>query len=174
MLPPTHLATGFLISQAAEPYLKKATKNPIIWQRIIWFFSVFPDIDLLWAWENHRFSLLHFPLFWVILCLVLTIWGSQTKIKTLKFFALAMSLGTISHLILDSVGIFEGIYWLYPFGATKYSLLPITVATPANIIGLTTAYFSHPLYVFEALICAVGIASYLNTQRLPFLASQAK
>lgn len=174
MLPPTHLATGFLISQAAEPYLKKNTKNPILWQRMIWFFSVFPDIDLLWAWENHRFSLLHFPLFWTVLCLVLAIWGRQTKTKTLQFFALAMFLGTISHLILDSIGVFEGIYWLYPFGVTKYSLLPITVVAPGDIVGLTVTYFSHPLYIFEALICAVGIASYLNTQKLPFLAFQAK
>jgi hypothetical protein len=168
MLPPTHLAAGFLIAHVTAPYFKKKTKKHHLLFVIICLFSILPDIDLLWAWDDHRFNALHFPSFWLILCLALVVFGRLTRLKWLTHLALAVFLGAISHLVLDSIGIFNGIYWLYPLINAKYSMLPITIVPPKDLIGLTRVYFSHPLYIWESLICAISIAVYVNAKRWPF------
>lgn len=152
MLPPTHLASGYLLGSITKK------QDQLKWTSIVSFFAVFPDIDLLWLWESHRFSALHFPSFWIGVYLLLSVISKLLNKPQLGTYASAMLLGSLSHIALDSVGIFEGIYWLYPLNTIKYSLLPISITLPSHdILAMISVYFQHPIMIIETALWAAAI-----------------
>ena len=158
MLPPTHLAGGYLIGQLT----KSRSKTFSLWTVVVSFFAIFPDIDLLWLWSNHRYSALHFPIFWVAIFVSAWLLSKLKNDKSIATLGLAISLGGLIHIVMDSVGIFDGIYWLYPFSTARFSLLPVSVILPDHsLLTLFSVYLRHPIALLEAGIAAVAILHFL-------------
>lgn len=124
MLPPGHAAAGFLLAHAAITIsginLPPGQVNELL---ALGAFSGFaPDLDMFPAFikakslsfshgkVNHRDSLIHTPLFWILLGLLITAFSST---DFGKLAALVTAAGGLSHLFFDSFKM--GVRWLWPF-----------------------------------------------------------
>ncbi|HYV33607.1 MAG TPA: metal-dependent hydrolase [Candidatus Limnocylindria bacterium] len=134
MLPPGHIAAGYLVAEVllkfTHPQLTSAELN----QLVCWgmFFGFAPDLDVFWfmiknrtlrvvskdaSGKSHRNSFTHVPLFWLVLGLAVYFLGATIY---WKYFGLLIWLGGWSHMILDSIAF--GIPWLSPFSNKFYAL----------------------------------------------------
>ena len=115
----SHIASGYLIGIF--------TKQDCKW--IIWliFATILPDIDGLWSntVAGHH-SILHTPIFWIILCGLS--WGIG-KVQSKYFIqkaSIILFLGALLHLTTDWLtSRTVGIQWLYPISETNYWIYPI-------------------------------------------------
>ena len=132
MLPPGHIAAGYLTAKAllhfTHPALTAVQQNQLVWWGM--FFGFAPDLDnfISFAREksftvrdqeknNHRQFLGHAPILWLIAGLIIYFTSSSEYFKT---FGLLVWLGSWSHFILDSIE--YGIMWLWPFNKQKWAL----------------------------------------------------
>ena len=131
MLPPGHIAAGFLVAKAvimvAHPAISAEQQNSLLFWGA--FFGFLPDIDMFYAFfkvkgftfkndaVNHREFISHAPLVWFVASCVLFVFAPTLYIK---YIAIIMWFGTWSHFILDSYE--TGVRWLYPFNKKLYAL----------------------------------------------------
>lgn len=145
MLPPGHIAGGFL---AAEALIKIAKPNlPLaqLHQLLYWgmFFGFAPDLDMFWEFlqekafiikdlknHNHRKLLSHAPLLWLIAGLLIYFFATNEYIKCV---GLLVWLGSWSHFILDSIE--YGIMWLWPFSKKIYAFKDPELVLPNTETG---------------------------------------
>ena len=115
----SHIATGYLAGKAA------GDKKEWI---LLWIIAAtVPDIDGLWSGTvaGHH-SILHTPIFWIVLCGIVWWIGNFRKIQQLETGALIVLAGTMLHLFTDWItSRTVGIQWLYPFSNTNYWIYPI-------------------------------------------------
>ncbi|HYV33822.1 MAG TPA: metal-dependent hydrolase [Candidatus Limnocylindria bacterium] len=132
MLPPGHIAAGYLTGYAllkfAHPNISPAEAQ----QLLLWttFFGFAPDLDSFYAFYkqgsmraaanpnvNHRKFLSHAPVLWLIAGLLIYFFAPSVYIK---YIGLALWLGSWSHFLLDSIE--YGIMWFWPFSNKVYAL----------------------------------------------------
>jgi len=132
MLPPGHIAAGFLTARALLHFsragLSAAQQTQLLWWGT--FFSFAPDLDSFVSFareksftvrnpqkNNHRRFISHVPLLWMLAGLIIYFVGQSPYFKT---FGLLLWLCSWSHFLLDSVE--YGIMWLWPFNKEIWAL----------------------------------------------------
>jgi membrane-bound metal-dependent hydrolase YbcI (DUF457 family) len=133
MLPPGHVAAGFLTAKAllniAQPELPQHQLTELIWWGM--FFSFAPDLDNFVAYAKikswwykrgmdgsmHRQFYSHVPLIWLIPSLIIYFVAESEYVK---YVGLMMLVGSFSHFILDSIEF--GVPWLWPFNKEVWAL----------------------------------------------------
>ena len=116
----SHIATGYLAGKAAGDKKK--------WILVWVIAATIPDIDGLWSdtVAGHH-SILHTPIFWIVVCGIVWGIGNFRKIQGLEMGALILLAGTMLHLFTDWItSRTVGIQWLYPFSNTNYWIYPIS------------------------------------------------
>ena len=116
----SHIATGYLAGKAA------GDKKEWI---LLWIIAAtVPDLDGLWSdtVAGHH-SILHTPIFWIVVCGIIWWVGSSRNNQGLERGALIILAGTMLHLFTDWItSRTVGIQWLYPFSNTNYWIYPIS------------------------------------------------
>lgn len=131
MLPPGHVAAGYLTAYSFVKIVKPALEPYQINQLIFWgtFFGFAPDLDMFWAFAknkafilkdlnqtDHRKFFTHAPALWLTTGLLIYFLSLSELIKCL---GLLLWLGSWSHFVLDSVEC--GIMWLWPFSSRMFA-----------------------------------------------------
>ena len=130
MLPPGHIAAGFITAKAllhfTHPELAAIQQTQLLWWGM--FFGFAPDLDTFVsfakerAWfvinrgNNHRKFFSHAPFLW--LCAGLLVYFLSVDVYW-KTVGLLIWLGSWSHFLLDSIE--YGIMWLWPFSDRIYA-----------------------------------------------------
>lgn len=125
MLPPGHVAAGYLV---ANLVIKLSGFKPGSLEAnhlVLWgmFFSFAPDLDTFYSFakekaftvrnpeaHNHRKYWSHAPLLWLLAGLVIYLLGTSEYVKCFGLLVWACSW---SHFLLDSIE--YGIMWFWPF-----------------------------------------------------------
>jgi membrane-bound metal-dependent hydrolase YbcI (DUF457 family) len=145
MLPPGHIAAGFLTAKALLHFtgqgLTQTQQNHLLWWGI--FFSFAPDLDSFISFakeksfavrnpakNNHRKFVSHVPILWAIAGFLIFF---LSRTQYFKVFGLILWLCSWSHFILDSIE--YGIMWLWPFNKEKWALKDRGIDKP--IVGKT-------------------------------------
>ena len=115
----SHIASGYIASRF------ETNKKEWI---VFWIFAAFvPDIDGLWSKTvvDHH-SVLHTPIFWIVICGTGWLTGWFKDVKILRRISYILFLGTQIHLMTDFITARTvGIKWLYPFNEVDYFLYGI-------------------------------------------------
>lgn len=130
MLPPGHIAAGFLTAEAllkiTHPDLPTAQTSQLLWWGM--FFGFAPDLDSFISFakeraffvtnkkNSHRKMLTHAPLLWLAAGLAVVLFAPSLY---WKFAGLLLWLGSWSHFFLDTIQ--YGIMWLWPFNSRLYA-----------------------------------------------------
>lgn len=131
MLPPGHIAAGFLTAYTLLKVTNPAFSEEQITQLyLIGMFTAFaPDLDFFYAFFrvrsftiqnnsiNHRLFFTHAPVVWLVAGL-LVYFLSPTEF--LQFTGLLIWLGAWSHFALDSIQ--HGVMWLWPLSKKRFAL----------------------------------------------------
>lgn len=150
-----HAPAGLLIAALLMP-LKPAT---VSWQR--WYvtgavFGVLPDLDMLWFYLvdhrqfHHHVYLPHWPIVWLSLGVVSTVWWQQTRSKASVYALLLAAIGVV-HVLMD--GVVGDIGWFKPWGDTLYSLFEVTNRYSPWQLN----FIIHWSFALELLIVALAI-----------------
>src|SRR3989338_3782405 len=119
MLPPGHIAAGFLATKIASGFVPELNQPQYL--ALGAFFGFIPDLDFFLAFFklkkfisseklNHRRFATHAPLLYLLLFIL----SYYLIFPQHPLTALAFILGTWSHFLIDTFAA-EGIGWLYPF-----------------------------------------------------------
>ena len=131
MLPPGHIAAGYLTTYAL---LKVTHQNfsPEQTTQLLWWGALFgflPDIDSFVAFarekafmvknqkNNHRKQFTHAPLLWFIFGMIVVLLAPNSY---WRYVGLLLWLASWSHFLLDSIQ--YGIMWLWPFSNRIFAL----------------------------------------------------
>jgi membrane-bound metal-dependent hydrolase YbcI (DUF457 family) len=154
MLPPGHIAAGFLTAKAllhfAHPGLSAAQQTHLLWWGA--FFGFAPDLDNFVAFAKvrawwykpgtdsniHRRFYSHLPVLWLFAGLLIYVFAWSPYYK---MFGLVVWLGSWSHFLLDSIDIY-GIMWLWPFNKEIWALKDRGVDVKINSKGFFEFWFN--------------------------------
>lgn len=149
MFVPSHIASGYLAGKIA----KDDSKWIVLWVVA----ATIQDIDGFWSnsvAEHH--SMLHTPIFWIILCGVGWYAGYFMKSSDLQKGSLVFFGGAMIHLITDWLTARTvGIQWFYPLSVTNYFVYPI-FPEKGNIPILQMLIPPYINYYFENKVLAYG------------------
>lgn len=176
MLPPGHVAAGFMTAAAAvkifHPHLSPEQINQLYWWGMFWGFA--PDLDVFYAFfkikafkinPEHREYATHRPLVWLVAGLLLYFLSSSSF---WRLNSVLMVAGSFSHFILDSIE--YGIPWLWPFSSKLYALIR-PGQKPAKIEAdnffsywwsFVKTYITCPTFYCELIIIFVSALVYFN------------
>jgi membrane-bound metal-dependent hydrolase YbcI (DUF457 family) len=131
MLPPGHIAAGYLVGRAVlyygHPDITASQRNILLFLGC--FFAFAPDFDFLYVFfkekgfvikkgdTNHRKLLSHAPVLWLIVGLVIYSFASDDFWRYVGLFAWLCSW---SHFLMDSIQ--HGVMWLWPFSTRSFAL----------------------------------------------------
>lgn len=141
MLPPGHIAAGFLSAQAAAIFIPGLNDPKYLLLSALFGFA--PDLDFFIIFAkvkkfissdavNHRKFITHAPLLYLLLFAVCYLLFPAQWLLALTFL-----LGTWSHFLLDSVSS-SGIAWLWPFSKNLYGF-----GLDKKIIVINQTFFRH-------------------------------
>ncbi len=131
MLPPGHIAAGYLVAQefisVTKPQLDPFHIKALLFAGM--FLGFAPDLDFFYAfWKvksftiqndeiNHRHFLSHAPVVWLVAGFLIYFLSTSVFFKSL---GLLVWLGSWSHFALDSMQ--YGIMWFWPFSNKTYAV----------------------------------------------------
>ncbi len=165
MLPPGHIAGGYLASRAAL-YLSGVSLAPheeTLLIGICMASAFAPDLDMLYGFAksrsltatkekgSHRQFATHTPLVWLVASLAVMVAAPSAM---WKFGGAMVLIGSWSHLMLDSVQ--YGIRWLWPLSNRLYAI---------RDTGVEYDLPQKPFFVFWLHFCA----EYWRVFRLTFV-----
>ncbi|MBX3051245.1 MAG: metal-dependent hydrolase [Caldilineaceae bacterium] len=109
--------------------------------------GVLPDVDVIFtSLATHRNAMTHTPIFWLISAALLISAGLAFRRKRPLLIALALALliGTFTHLITDAI--FVGVKMLFPFSDTYFRMRP-----PIRLIveDRRLNYLLNPIFLTE-------------------------
>ncbi|MCL4375116.1 metal-dependent hydrolase [Patescibacteria group bacterium] len=125
MLIPTHLAAVYLLSKGYCEGLGGLCGSESVFTTVSIIGALLPDIDIFFGKKvnEHRNTIFHTPIFWIIVLILLKIYRFFNR--SLTPYIIAIGLGVFSHLFLDWLsGRTTGIRLLYPASKKQYSLFP--------------------------------------------------
>src|SRR5579863_61702 len=130
MLPPGHIAAGFLTTKVlldiAHPALSQNQQNQLLWWGMLFGFS--PDLDTFLAFakekafvitnpnNSHRKLFTHAPLSWLLAGLTVMLFARNLY---WQWVGLLLWTCSWSHFLLDTIQ--YGIMWLWPFSSKIYA-----------------------------------------------------
>jgi inner membrane protein len=156
-----HLPFGYLLGAVSQS-LAKARTRAIMAAAL--FGSVAPDLDMLYFHliderrTNHHDYFTHWPFFWLAVGAVLLMIAylfNRPRIST----ALAFSLGTMLHMVMDSIA--APIHWLMPFDARAVEL----VTVPAAYSNWIWSFVLHWTFALEIAICVTALVLFAYRRR---------
>lgn len=178
MLPPGHVAAGFLTAEALLKIAKPDLSQTQLHQLVYWgmFFSFAPDLDMFYAFfkeraltvQNpnniHRKFYSHAPILWLVAGLLIYFLAPSVYIKLI---GLLLWLGSWSHFLLDSIE--YGVMWLWPFNSQVWALKDRGVKeqiTGKNFfeywMNFLKYYSTRWTFYFEILIFFIAIIVIIN------------
>lgn len=119
--------------------------------------SNIPDIDVLFyglSPRHHVKSLLHKPLFWCALLVLLTVFRLISGIPIPGTDIALVGISLFMHFILDTGNYTEGVQWLWPFSDKVFHFFPF-VERPKKFIHRLHAYRKSPTFVWETTLWVV-------------------
>ena len=157
----SHIASGYIAS-----WFETNKKEWIV----LWVFAAFvPDIDGLWSKTvvDHH-SVLHTPIFWIVICGTGWLIGWFKNDKIIRRISYILFLGTQIHLMTDYITARTvGIKWLYPFNDVDYFLygiIPEKGEIPVwemLVPPYISFYFENRLLaMFEVMINIIALVLY--------------
>jgi len=174
MLPPGHIAGGYLAARAflsvVRPDLSDHQISTLVWIGV--FFAFAPDLDMFVSFfrqgamrlgeqeRNHRYLVTHTPIFW----LAAGFFAALLLPKPYGWYAgMMVFIGAGSHLLLDSIQF--GIRWLYPFTNHVFALrdrevefhLPPKRFFP-HWVEMVNMYMRRFTLTFVCEICVIAAA----------------
>lgn len=171
MLPPGHIAAGFLAGKLASNFHAGIEKPEFL--LLVSFFGFLPDIDFFLVFFktrkfisneriNHRRFLTHAPFLYLLIFVI-----SYLLFPNYHYLSWAFIIGTWSHFIIDTFSA-EGILWLYPFSNKFYNkpLDPKIVITQTGFISHWLNFLKEysKIFSFKAelvlILCALIILLY--------------
>lgn len=181
MLPPGHIAGGYLASLAAVGLLGlKIPELQIPSMTALGTFMAFaPDLDMFRGFaragkmhnyesdanQDHRYFFTHVPIIYLLAALGLFAWGVLQDSGSFQAAAIVFLVGSWSHFILDSLeSSGSGIKWFWPISNKLYSVFPKTQSSKSDKdgfwkfwIGFVKSYTKHPEFYLEVLIIIVAL-----------------
>lgn len=127
MLIPTHIATGYILSEAFINNFNLQGADSLLITTFTIVGSLIPDIDGLFGnkMKDHRKTPFHAPLIWFSLISIIYLVGLLTDNEKLMIYSMMFGLGIFFHLFLDWFsGRTTGIRIFYPFSKKQYSFFP--------------------------------------------------
>lgn len=156
-----HLPAGYIAAKITEKkFWKDLPLKEKFWlYSILLFFSIFPDIDLLYFYlvnssTSHREFITHAISPYLLISSLIYLWGKFKKNKFIKWIGISIALGTITHLILDSL--MASAEWLWPITSRLYGLPMIKSYFNFLAVHTFSLYF-----IFETLVICLGLSFYL-------------
>ncbi len=172
MLPPGHLAAGFLSAVVVLSQATKPAPAPVEAKRLLWLGALFgfaPDLDVFWLFlshktllpssngdYNHRLYLSHAPLVWLMVGLIVFILARTVFQRRVVIVALAAA---GSHFLFDSIE--YGLKWLWPFSQKFHAVFMAgnPVVPPALMsANLTWAWSAFLVEYSQCLTARVELA----------------
>lgn len=178
MLTPTHIATGYIISQVFMNKFNLSQTNNLLITTIAVTGSLAPDIDGLFGLpiKDHHKTIFHTPIFWCLFILLTGFISFFVKNQLIIISIVAFGSGVFIHLFSDWLtGRTAGIMIFYPFLKKQYSLFPLNpkkgevpiFPNKKNIkkyCEFFKYYFKNKLLVFtEILIILIAIFIWIWT-----------
>ncbi len=174
MLPFGHLAAGYLAAEAflhvLRPLVSAEQRDRLVGIGVAASFA--PDLDMFFLfWKerafrhsgrkgNHRASVLHAPLLWLVFSLSI---AAAAPDAFWRYAAAMVWIGSWSHFLLDS-GV-SGVRWLFPFSERYFALKDPGVTRPNDVRGFFRHWLNlvaqgrrHAPAVFYAEIALVVLA----------------
>lgn len=152
MLPPGHIAAGYLVAKVYEtifhPHISLIQSKQLLWLGAL--FGFLPDLDMFLAFFNlksftiqpekadHRAYLTHIPYLWLLLGVIIWIIGKIFGSVFTSSIGIVLFLSTWSHFILDSI--YFGVQWLWPFSKKCFALFNIR---PGAIKSIDSSFFGY-------------------------------
>lgn len=127
MLPPGHIAGGFLVAKAllvlTHPALLAIEQQHLLWWGM--FFGFAPDLDTFAVFiklkrfvasddVSHRKFWSHAPVVWLMGGLIVFIFGLTRSSLFLEYLGIIVWLCSWSHFAFDTIQ--HGVMWLWPWG----------------------------------------------------------
>ncbi len=162
MTTPTHIVFGIVLAKiSVDTGMIPATSSIVYPLSII--AANLPDFDVLYTpmSKNHRESLLHTPLFWFIIIGVSYIVGALQQ--TILPYIHILTIGIVSHFLMDTACMRSGIRWLYPFNKKFFNILhSVTDMHLENKKVFIKTYVRHPVMLIESIILCALIFVYVK------------
>lgn len=164
MLPPGHIAAGYLVSYgllSISPFTFSANQTEILLLAGS-FFGFAPDLDMFYAFSkahgftipgkhiNHRRFITHAPLLWFLAAMLVVFFSRDPFVI---YLGILIWLGSWSHFLLDSFNV--GIMWLWPFS----NELLATRNAGKKESNPVKGFFSHWIWM---------VNHYIKTSRITF------
>lgn len=127
MLIPTHIATGYILSEAYINNFNLREADSVLITTFTIAGSLVSDIDGLFGnqMKDHRKTPFHTPLIWLLSVLAILLFSFLTRNEKIMIYSMMFGLGVFLHLLLDWFGgRTTGIRIFYPFSQRQYSLFP--------------------------------------------------
>lgn len=122
--------------------------------------AIAPDLDILYFYlidnrqTHHHKYITHWPIAWLVLLVISTLWLCLSKNKKSPFVFLVFSLGGILHVVLDSL--VGDIWWFAPFLDKPYALFTV----PAIFKPWWLNFILHWSFAAEIAICFWALLIY--------------
>lgn len=171
MLPPGHIAAGYLTAVIAVKIFRPEISQDQINQMYLWgmFWGFSPDLDAFWAFfrsnslklgPEHRQFFCHRPLVWIFFGTVLYLFVEDVF---WKFNIVLLVLGSLSHFILDSIE--YGVPWLWPIKSRLIALINpgkiIFVNREKSFFGYWLSfikyYITRPTFYLEIVVIILAL-----------------
>ncbi len=147
MLPPGHIAAGYIIGRAVAAYANASPEYEHLLAFLGIVAGVIPDIDFipfffkhksfkLKRGDSHRNYITHAPLVWFLLGISIYFLNYSSLVR---YIGIVLWFGTWSHFLGDSLE--YGIRWFWPFRNRYYSALPAPSADTIEYEEGTIAFY---------------------------------
>ncbi len=153
---PTHISLGYLIAmRLTSGNIPPETIRTVMTVSMI--ASVAPDLDILQVWKlmRHRESVLHKPLFWVVVFGFVYAYFHITGKIELSIYTIIAAINVLVHLIVDTFSLNRGIVWFWPFNKKEINL--IRIHPPKGFAAMAKVTIRHPLTYVEIGIWAIAL-----------------
>lgn len=115
-------------------------------------FTNLPDIDVLFSlndfWNHRKQSPFHMPFLWVLPLGIVAALAFFSGHRDILPFILLASIALLSHFILDSLGLFDGIRWLAPFNRKTMSFFKLHIQ-PNSMAKRVAQNLRHPVFYVQ-------------------------
>ena len=166
----THIVIGSVIAKAAlTGYATGA--NPALMYAVAIVFSNIPDSDIplygirksmQFTWNHRLQSFFHWPLFWFSLFALFQIFApSQILAITMPYFSVAL-LSVALHFFMDTVGIYNGIYWFRPFIKKEMSFTKLS-QRPNQAKLFVVDYCKSTVFKMELILMIGSVFFFMST-----------
>lgn len=156
---PSHIAVGYMLARGfMAAHLIPSNLVPYVYGVSI-VSANFPDMDAVLfkkIYDHRKNSPFHYPFTWWVMymtTIILLVAEHQRFLLPLVYLSIA---GTLSHFLLDTLGVNAGICWFAPFYKKEYSFLKLR-KKPVNVKEWILHYITNPVMIVEVTLWITGL-----------------